>query len=186
VPGAICAHCEYEHGEQRRDRQGQPRVYKTGKNKGQPMIVSLTINHKDRESYRTFEDYLIWDPITMEICCVSCNRRWEKGEIICPVCKVNYIHWSADPQMCRDCREEANPVLRQIREIRQATQEEIDRVHRNKRNQKRRQKANPHPCDRHSKQSVKCLWPGYGACDQNRANASKNKCGHFKVRKAPV
>lgn len=180
VPGAVCAHCGYYHLEQRRDRQGNPRIYKTGKHKGQPILVRLTINHRDRESYRTLEDYLKWTKDT-EVCCDWCNRKWEKGEIICPVCKVNYIHWSADPAMCRECREDLDPALKAARLEKEARQEEIDRKYRNIRNQGRKHKANPHPCSRHG-QLQRCLRKPGAICEHNRVNAPK-KCNYFKARK---
>jgi hypothetical protein len=189
VPGAECAHCHYHHGEQLRDRQGNLRYYKTGKNIGKPILAALTINHRDRESYHTFEDYLKWDPLKMEVCCGTCNMMWERGMVICPVCNVNYIHWSADPKMCRECREDKNPELKKEREEKEARQKETDRNYQNARNKKKRAKLNPFPCayklltGRCSKSQQQCTFsrqkclrdPKLGGCPKSKKRVEK-KC----------
>jgi len=168
VPGAACHYCGYHHGEQRRDRQGNPRYYKTGKNKGKPMIVSLTINHEDRDAYRSKEEYLTWGPRT-KISCVSCNRNWEKGLVICPICKTNFKHWSSE--MCRECRDERDPIGAQIRKERQERQQQQNRQDRALRDKKYRAQLNPFPC------AHRLLT---GRCSKNKAGGqctfSRQKC----------
>jgi len=170
--GKVCVHCGYAHGEQRRDREGNPRFDKNGK----PIIVKLTINHISRHKYRTVEEYLTWDD-DCEVCCTTCNGMFERSMKPCPVCKVAYIFWRETE--CRHCYESKHPVEAKASREARERQEEIDRVARNKRARAFREKLNPHPCIRRKTEQRCSRRPGL-TCDFTRAKASN--CPYFRSR----
>lgn len=139
--GKVCVHCGYAEGEQRRDREGNPRIDKAGK----PIIVRLTINHISRHKYRTVEEYLTWDE-DCEVCCRTCNGMFERAMKPCPVCKTKYIFWR-DTE-CTHCFEQAHPQEAQARKEAKSRQDEINRVARNAKNRKKTafQAYKNHPC----------------------------------------
>jgi len=147
-------------------------------NEGGEYVVHLTVDHPYRWAYADPALYLDFEASMARVVCRTCNSAFERGLDICPVCLQNYKQMR-EP-ICRPCYFKAHPEA-EAAYIR-GKQDQKDRQR--ARGKKRQLKKDPHPCDRHSKQSVNCLWPGYGACDQNRKNASKNKCGHYKVRRA--
>jgi hypothetical protein len=109
-PGAFCTHCKRTHGFHKLDGDGKPKFYKTGVRKGRPLLTTLTVNHKNRDKYRTEEEYLTWDE-DCEVCCNDCNGFIEQGMKPCPVCSnggiIRYIHWTQS--MCRVCYDAAHP-----------------------------------------------------------------------------
>lgn len=180
-PDSVCVHCLCHDGEQRRNRRtGELMFYTSGKKEGQPILVKLTINHKDRDSYRTEEDYLTWNPDKMEICCVYCNGKIEKGEKPCPVCGVRYVHWTTDGP-CRECREAANPELKKEREERKARQDELTRINRNARNRKQAdfKRYLSHPCKRRGTEQ-RCKRRTGLVCDFTAKKAVA--CIHFRPK----
>jgi hypothetical protein len=173
-PDSVCVYCLCHDGEQRRNRRtGELQFYPTGKKAGQPILVKLTINHKDRDSYRTDDEYLTWNPETMEVCCVYCNGKIEQGLKPCPVCGVRYVHWTHSGP-CRDCREAADPELKKQREEREAMQKENNRIFRNAHNRKKSDKIRKaaHPCKKrgleqrcHRKPGLVCTYTAKKAED---------------------
>jgi len=147
-------------------------------NDGEEYVVHLTVDHPFRWAYKSEALYLDFEASMCRVVCRTCNSLFEKGLDMCPRCLKNYKQMR-EP-ICRDCLFELYPAAKAAFEQGQKDQKDRQR----NRSKKHQLKKDPHPCDRHSRQSVNCLWPGYGACDQNRKNASKNKCGHYKVRRA--
>ena len=78
TPGAESVYCQRKH---KQIWNGKP--------------VTLTINHASRHLYLSEELYLTWDSQYMEITCLMCNRKYEKGMKPCPSClkkgKMVYI-----------------------------------------------------------------------------------------------
>lgn len=164
-PDSVCEQCGKKEGDIAINKDGEP------------YTVHLTIDHPFRWAYKSKELYLDFEASMCRIVCRTCNSSFERGLDICPVCKKHYKPMR-EP-MCRECYFEKYPQAREAYEAGKRDQKNRQRA----RKVKREFKKNPHPCGRHSKQSINCLWPGYGACDQNRKNAPKNKCGHYKPRK---
>lgn len=107
-PGAICAHCKRQHGEQRYERNRDPKLTP----KGKPALTSLTINHMSETSYLTEDLYCTWDEAVMEVCCSVCNNWDRKGKEVCPVCKVNPILKDDPVKMCIPCYLDAHPEIK--------------------------------------------------------------------------
>ena len=113
IPGAVCAHCKRKHGEQRIDRNGDPKLTP----KGKPSLTSLTINHMSETLYLTEDLYLTWDPALMEVCCQICNGWDRQGKEVCPVCRINPIKKDDPQKMCIACYLDAHPdIKKQIAE----------------------------------------------------------------------
>jgi hypothetical protein len=184
-PGSVCVHCLYAHGEQRKDRQGNPGFYVKGPHTGKPIIVRLTINHRNRDSYRTREDYLTWSDKDCEICCTTCNGKIEQGLMPCPQCHVNYIHWRQEGP-CRDCREDANLELKRERLEKEDRQGEINRVNRNARNRKKsdKQRKASHPCMKRGLLQRCLRGPGL-VCDFTAKKCRDEKKGCYYLNKNP-
>jgi hypothetical protein len=155
-----------------------------GPNAGKPIIVHLTINHKDRESYRSDEEYLIWNPVTMEVCCTTCNGKIEQGMKICPVCHVGYIHWTAD--MCPDCRDERDPEGAKVRAASRERYQEDLRESRNARNRQKadKQRKASHPCLKRGLEQ-RCLRGSGMACDYPAKKCQDEKKGCPWLKKNP-
>ena len=143
---------------------------------GEPYTVHLTVDHPFRWAYKSKALYLDFEASMCRVVCRTCNSLFEKGLDICPECLKNYKQMR-EP-ICRPCLFKRHPEAKEAFELGQQDQKNRQ----NARSRKKRQKANPHPCDRRGVLQ-RCLWRPGAVCDQNRANAPKNKCGHFKIRR---
>jgi len=95
IPEAECVYCHRKHGQ---IWNGKP--------------VRLTINHASRHLYLSEELYLTWDSQYMEITCLSCNRKYERGMKPCPSClkKGKMVYILDRDSECNPCYMEKNPV----------------------------------------------------------------------------
>ena len=143
APGIVCVHCGKAHGDQRYDRRGNPKI----DDKGNNLLVNMTINHLFEYLYLDEDLYLTWDPATMEPCCTVCNGWFRKGMEVCPVCKVNPVR-IGEP-MCSACYLDAHPELRQKIQDRKETAESKRRQINKGRAEKRRAMKIKHPCKFH-------------------------------------
>jgi len=183
VPGAVCAHCGMSHGQQRYDSKGNPLLKedrKTGKLK--PVLVTLTINHKDRGLYANADTYLTWDPDRMEICCTICNREYEKGNKPCPDCLkagfVRYIKWYDSE--CTACYYQKHPEEKEKHDTNVAAFKEGIRQFNKTRAQRKRTEQTKHPCAfRMSGQRCRLG----GACEHSPAKAAAKCKRGFKQKK---
>jgi len=161
TPDAVCFYCGKKHGEQRIRLDGEPKVFKTGKRKGQPVLVILTVNHESRKAYISLEAYCTWTEDT-KVCCDLCNLMFEKGKKPCPVCKARYIMWYE--QECDHCYYEKHPdeLKEKLENI--ADREERNRQFKKKMATKRRVEKRNHPCANHlvgqgcKKSEFKCTY----------------------------
>ena len=142
IPGAVCPHCKRQHGEQRYDRQGNPKLTP----KGKPALTTLTINHMSEILYLTEDLYLTWDPALMEVCCAVCNGWDRKGKEVCPVCKANPIKKDEPLKMCIACYLDAHPEIRKENKVKKEAREESHRLWKRGQAEKRRAKKVRHPC----------------------------------------
>lgn len=76
--------------------------------KGNEITISLTLDHPDRWSYKSFELYIA-DQTPKRVVCQICNGMFEKGLKICPVCKARYISWRSEK--CIECKIKDHPEL---------------------------------------------------------------------------
>lgn len=142
---------------------------------GEPYTVHLTVDHPYRWAYKDPALYLDFEKAMCRVVCRTCNSAFERGLDICPVCLQNYKQMR-EP-ICRPCYFKAHPEAeaaflrgQQDQKARQAARSRI-----------KRDRKNPHPCARRG-QLQRCLWRPGAVCDQNRRNAPKNGCGHYKPR----
>ena len=142
-PGAVCAHCGRQHGEQRYERNGDPKLTP----KGKPSLTSLTINHMSETLYLTEDLYLTYDPALMEVCCSVCNGWDRQGKEVCPVCRVNPIKKDDPQRMCVACYLDAHPeIKKEIQEKREA-REEGKRLYKKGQAEKRKKDKVKHTCN---------------------------------------
>jgi len=176
IPGAVCAHCGRKHGEQRYDRQGNPKLTASGK----PSLTSLTINHLYEYLYLDEDLYLTWDPATMEVCCSVCNGWYNKGKVVCPVCKCNPIR--DGDLMCSACYLDAHPELRKVMEEKKAAREESHRLWKKGQAEKRRREKVKHPCTSHRIGGICGLSAIGSRCQYSRTKALM-QCGQAIAKK---
>jgi hypothetical protein len=167
TPEAECVYCHRKHGQ---DWNGKP--------------VRLTINHASRHLYLSEELYLTWDPQYMEITCLSCNRKYEKGQKPCPSClKKGMLVYILDrDQECNACYLEKHPVeLQRVKEAGESFKKSI-KDYNAAQAKKRREKKVKHPC-RSRLVSGRCqLSMVNGACQYSPRKAVK-MCGDFEYKK---
>jgi hypothetical protein len=175
-PGIVCTHCGKAHGEQRYDRQGNPKI----RNDGKPDLTVMTINHLYEYLYLTEDLYLTWDPATMEPCCTVCNGWFRKGMVVCPICKVNPVR-IGEP-MCSACYLDAHPEIRkQIAERKERAETTRRQINRD-RAEKRRTLKKKHPCRSH-RIGGKCGLSAIGSrCTYSPTKALK-MCPDFVAKK---
>jgi hypothetical protein len=180
-PDSVCIHCGMMHGEYRRRLDGEVKIYKSGNRKGQIIKVSLTVNHLSRRKYITLIEYTTWDD-DCEVCCDLCNKLYEKGKVICPICKVRYIDSNSNDKECDACYYEKNP---------DELKKKLDNIEaRNERNRlfnkgqatKRRIAKVKHRCKFHG-YSQKCRFRIGSVCPHSPTKAEKN-CVDFEVKKS--
>ena len=187
IPGAVCAHCKMEHGQQRYDRQGNPSIDRNGK----PILVVLTINHKTRDLYLNEDLYLTWHPEKMEVCCTLCNKVYEKGEKPCPKClapgKVTYIKWY-DTE-CTACYFREHPdELRKAEGGRASFKQSIKEYNAGQAEKRRKAKVK-HPCRSHRIGGACALSMINSQCRYSASKALKPApvgCGSAVAKKAAV
>ena len=181
-PDSTCCKCGYHDRERRRDRQGQPRNYKSG----EPMFCSLTIHHVTDEKYLTFKEYLTFDE-DCQIMCTTCHNRGHRlGMVICPVCKVNYIPaWDGSTE-CRDCYEDRTPGAREKRQENEKVRAENQRLRSNQRARNRNDKKRKasHPCKKRGLEQ-RCLRRPGDVCDYTAKKATDEKKGCPWLKKNP-
>lgn len=144
---------------------------------GREYVVHLTVDHPYRWAYKSREIYLDFERSMARVVCRTCNSSFERGLDICPACLENYKQMR-EP-ICRECLFRKYPELKAAYDAGQEDQKQRQ----NARNRRKRRKLNPHPCERRG-QEQRCKYRPGMVCNQNARNAPKNKCGHFKQRKA--
>lgn len=175
APGIVCAHCGKAHGDQRYDREGNPKL----KNDGKPDLTVMTINHLYEYLYLDEDLYLTWDPATMEPCCMVCNGWFRKGMEVCPVCKVNPVR-IGEP-MCSACYLDAHPELLQKIQERKDAAEAVRKSINKDRAEKRKALKKKHPC-RYYRIGGKCGLSLIGSrCTYSPTKALKN-CGDAEAK----
>ena len=179
-PGIKCAKCGREHGQQLFDQQGNPKINK----KGEPVFLSLTINHISRDTYLTKELYCTWNPLKMEPICNSCNLAHERGEKCCPDClkegRINYIKWYDDE--CWHCYLKKHPDIATQRE--QAKYDLMQKKKEYNANQAKKRKAakQAHPCKLRRISGACGKSPLGSRCTFSPRNAPK-KCMDYEEKK---
>jgi len=178
APGIKCAHCGRIHGEQRYDRQGNPKL----KNNGKPDLVIMTINHMSETLYLTESLYLTWDPALMEPCCTICNGWDRQGKEVCPVCRVNPILKDDPVKMCIACYLDAHPEIKKQIEAGKEKRAEDKRQYNKSQATKRRILTAAHHCSFHGVgQKCRIQFRGCMICPISKTKA-KN-CEGFKTKK---
>ncbi len=81
--------------------------------KGKSHIIRLTLDHPDRWAYASFDLYIAANT-PKRVVCTDCNHMFEKGMMICPVCREHYCHWRSE--MCRACYMREHPGLKEALE----------------------------------------------------------------------
>ena len=177
TPDAECVYCHRHHGQQKYDRQGNPKL----KNSGKCDTVVLTINHRDRASYLTKDLYCTWDPARMEIVCVMCNLAFERGQKPCPECLrkevVTYIKWYDEE--CIPCYFEKHPEIQAQVTANREAREENKRQYKKTQASKRKAACQSFPC-KSRLQNQKCRKGG--VCGYSKKNCTG--CGKYEARPA--
>jgi hypothetical protein len=149
------------------------KLYKSGSRKGQIVRANLTVNHLSRRKYITLKDYTTWDE-DCEVCCDLCNKLYEQGKVICPVCKKRYIDSNSNDKECDTCYYEKHPEqLREKLENIEARNER-NRVFKKEQATKRRVAKVKH----------KCKFHGYGQKCRNDLSKYPNKLCIYSPTKA--
>ena len=167
TPEAECVYCHRKHGQDWNGKQ-----------------VRLTINHASRHLYLSEELYLTWDSQYMEITCLSCNRKYERGMKPCPAClkKRKLVYILDRDSECNTCYLEKHPTeLQRVQIARESFKKSIKDYNADQA-KKRREKKVKHHCTYHGI-GQKCRVLGC-ACPHSPTKAIKN-CERFKgkVRK---
>jgi hypothetical protein len=68
----------------------------------------LTVNHKYRSLYNSFEEYLKFESDRTEVTCTTCNWMFEKGMNCCPRCR-KYKKWYQP--ICPTCFKADHPEI---------------------------------------------------------------------------
>jgi hypothetical protein len=163
--GKVCENCKKAEGDIAINSEGEE------------YIVHLTVDHPFRWAYKSKELYLDFEASMCRVVCRTCNSAFERGLDMCPRCLTHYKQMR-EP-ICRDCLFELHPEAKAAFE--QGQQDQKDRQR--NRSRVKRDRKNPHPCARRGLLQ-RCLRTPGAVCDQNRANAPKNRCGHYKARAA--
>jgi hypothetical protein len=171
APGIKCAHCKRTHGEQRYDRQGNPKL----KNNGKPDLVIMTINHMSETLYLTEDLYLTWDPALMEPCCTICNGWDRQGKEVCPVCRVNPILKDDPVKMCIACYLDAHPAIKKEIEEKREKRTEDKRLYKKGVAQKRKEDKVNHPCKSHKIGGTCALVPITAKTDDKKCKFTPSK-----------
>jgi len=177
IPGAVCAHCGRKHGEQRYERNGDPKLTP----KGKPAITSLTINHMSELLYLTEDLYLTWDPALMEVCCTTCNGWDRQGKEVCPVCKINPIRKDDPMGMCTACYLDAHPEVREQIKAGKEARLESKRQYNAAQAAKRKAASRKHPCKNRRISGICKLSLIERRCPFSPTKAGKN-CTEFVAR----
>jgi hypothetical protein len=168
TPEAECVYCHRKHGQ---EWNGKP--------------VRLTINHASRHLYLSEELYLTWDPQYMEITCLSCNRKYERGMKPCPSClKKGKMVYILDRDIeCNTCYLEKNQgELKRVREAQETFKKSIKDYNADQAT-KRRISAKAHHCSYHGVgQKCRITFRGCVICPFSKTKA-KN-CEGFKQKKS--
>jgi hypothetical protein len=136
--GKVCSECGVKEGEQKLDKEGNPRFNK----KGIPIVAHLTLDHPDRWAYKSFEIYIASDT-PRRVVCTDCNYLYEKGLRICPVCHKNRCSWRSE--MCKECRLKENPDLVEMYKRADERIKELQKQYRKDQYQKAKQYKKDHP-----------------------------------------
>ena len=183
ISGAICVHCEREHGEPRINKRTGDAMLTEKKGKVVVQLTSLTINHKTENSNLTDEKYLTWDDNEMEVCCVVCNGYYRKGMKVCPVCKIVPIK-ANDTGMCNACYLALHPEIKKQVDANNEARAEGKRQYNKKVAEKNRKLKDTHPCARRLIHQ-RCRGSPY-ACEWSPRNAEKGCTRGFKKKKGMV
>jgi hypothetical protein len=183
TPDAVCVHCGKKHNEIRVDVDGNIKRYKSGKRKGEPIRVNLTVNHLSRRKYISLEEYTTWDD-DCEVCCDLCNQLYEQGKVICPVCKKRYIDSNSNDKECDHCYYEKHPdeLAKKIENI--ENRNERNRIFKKDRATKRRIRMKKHKC-KFNGAGGKCRYRPGRICTHAATKAEKT-CEDFQIKKCKV
>jgi len=168
TPGAECVYCHRKHKQ----------VW-NGK------TVTLTINHASRHLYLSEELYLTWDSQFMEITCLMCNRKYEKGMKPCPSClkKGKMVYILDRDSECNPCYLEKNQgEAKKAREGCESFKKSIKDYNAGQATRRRKAKVR-HPCSYHGI-NQKCRSNDM-ACPYSPSKAAKN-CFVFHAKKGVV
>jgi hypothetical protein len=169
IPEAECVYCHRKHGQ---IWNGKP--------------VRLTINHASRHLYLSEDLYLTWDPQYMEITCLSCNRKYEKGMKPCPAClKKGKMVYILDRDFeCNTCYLEKNQgEAKKALEGRESFKKSIKEYNKDQAT-KRRTRMKKHMCKFNGAFSKCRLRPGK-ICTHAATKAEKT-CSDFAIKKCKV
>jgi hypothetical protein len=180
-PESVCIHCEMKNLQARRRLDGELKLYKSGTRKGQVVRATLTVNHLSRRKYITLKEYTTWDE-DCEVCCDLCNKLYEQGKVICPICKVRYIDSNSNDKECDNCYYQKHPEeLREKLENIEARNER-NRVLKKQQATKRRIAKVKHPCRFHG-YGQKCRQKeGTCICIYSPSKA-ESRCEWFEKKK---